>query len=82
MKIDPAMCMKTKATVTKCLVKNTTFTRKCTYCTIIDNHRREFLAKIHSLRANRGEMAPLKPTTNSPRDTLPRFGYRQCQVGR
>jgi hypothetical protein len=45
MEIDPAMCMKTKATMTKCPAKNTAFTRKSSNCAIIDKNRSGFLAE-------------------------------------
>jgi hypothetical protein len=45
MKIDPAMCMKTKATVTKYHAKNTAFTRKYSNCAVIDNNRADFLGE-------------------------------------
>jgi hypothetical protein len=43
MKIDPAMCMKTQETMTKCPAKNTLFTRKGTNCALTDNKRAGFL---------------------------------------
>jgi hypothetical protein len=44
MKEPPGMCMKTKETMTNCPAKNTTFTRKCSNCAIIDNNRSGFLS--------------------------------------
>ena len=45
MKIDPAMCMITHATVTTFLVKNTAFTRKCAQSTPVDKIQRDFVAE-------------------------------------
>jgi hypothetical protein len=45
MKIDPAMCMKTKKTMTKCPAKNTRFTLKCTNYPEIDNNSPGFVAE-------------------------------------
>jgi len=47
MKIDPAMCMKAKATLTKCLVKCTAFTRKSANCATIDKNPSDFFAEMH-----------------------------------
>jgi hypothetical protein len=55
MKIDPAMCMKTQETVTKCPVKNTAFTRECTNCTLIDDNLAGLLAEnAHRLHEKSG----------------------------
>ena len=55
MKIEPAMCMKTKETMTKCPVKNTAFTRECTNCTLIDDNLAGLLAEnAHKLHEKSG----------------------------
>jgi len=46
MKIDPAMYMKTKASMTKCQVKNLRFTRKHGNCAIIDSNLSGFVSEI------------------------------------
>jgi hypothetical protein len=43
MKIDPAMCMKTKARMTNCPAKNTLFTRKYGNCSMDDKNPAGFL---------------------------------------
>jgi hypothetical protein len=43
MKVDPAMCMKTQAMVTKCHAKNTAFYTKMHELHHIDNNRADFL---------------------------------------
>ena len=45
MKIDPAMCMKTRETMTKCRAKKHVFARKYTHFTIIDNNRSKLLTE-------------------------------------
>jgi hypothetical protein len=45
MKVDPGMCMKTKATMTQCPEKKQFFTRKCMNCAGIDKNRAGFLAE-------------------------------------
>jgi hypothetical protein len=42
MKEPPGMCMKKKATMTKCPAKNRLFTRKCTNWAMIDNNQSGF----------------------------------------
>ena len=44
-KIDPAMCMKTQETMTKCRAKKHVLTRKYTHFTIIDNKRSKLLTE-------------------------------------
>jgi len=46
MKIDPAICLKTQVTVTKCPVKCMAPTRKYTDCALIDNKRADFFFPI------------------------------------
>ena len=45
MKQPPGMCMKTKEAMTKCLAKNTPFTRKSTKYPRIDNNSPGFVAE-------------------------------------
>jgi len=45
MKIDPAMYMKTKATITKYHAQNKVFARKSTNRTIFDNNKSGLLAE-------------------------------------
>jgi len=45
MKIEPAMCMKTQGTMTKCLAKKQVFTRKCTHCARINKNLSGFWAE-------------------------------------
>ena len=52
MKQPPRICMKTQATVTKCLVKNKAFTWGHANCAIFDSNRSDFLTKMHRLHDN------------------------------
>jgi hypothetical protein len=45
MKIDPAMCMKTKVRMTKCQAKNPWFTQKYGNCAIINSNLSGFVSE-------------------------------------
>ena len=45
MEIDPAMCMKTHETMTKCPAIKQVFTRKCTICARINENLSGLLAE-------------------------------------
>ncbi len=48
-KIEPAICMKTQAAMTKCPAKYTVFTRIFANCAAIDMNRSDFFAEMHRL---------------------------------
>ena len=56
MKIDPAMCMKTQETMTKCPAIKQVFTRKCTHCARIENNLSGVLAEMHTFHDNSGRI--------------------------
>ena len=45
MKVDPAMCMKTQETMTKCPAEKQVFTRECTHCARINENLWGLLAE-------------------------------------
>jgi hypothetical protein len=55
MKKPPGMCMKTKARMTKCPVKNMLFTRKSAHCALIDSNLTGILAEIARISRSFGE---------------------------
>jgi hypothetical protein len=58
MKVDPAMCMKTNITMTKCHAIDRPFAQKSASCTLIGNNRSNSLAENAFFRGNLGKYAP------------------------
>jgi hypothetical protein len=58
MKVDPAMCMKTQETMTKCLAAKQVFTRKCTSCARINKNLPVSGPRMHRLHDNLWRRSP------------------------
>jgi len=63
MKVDPAMCMKTQATMTKCHAIKTPFYRNLPPLCVNRQKSVGFWPKMHSQTIIRGEARPLEPAS-------------------
>jgi len=78
MKVDPAVCMKTQETMTKCQAIKQILARKCTHGARIDSDRSAYWQKMRELRDKSGRSGSFRANP----ERLPRVGRWHSRLAR